>query len=78
LIVHLLHYIPERRGAQFDVLEDVIPLHEVGVSVRVPGKVKAVTCVPGGPALAFETRGERVELELPKLNGYQIICLDLA
>ena len=29
-VVHLLHYIPERRGAEFDVIEDVIPLHDVG------------------------------------------------
>jgi len=27
-IVHLLHYIPERRGEDFDVIEDVIPLHD--------------------------------------------------
>ena len=74
-ILHLLHYIPERRGAQFDVVEDVIPLHEVGVSVRVPGKVASVTCVPDGGELEFEQDGERIRFVLPRLEGYQIICL---
>jgi len=74
-ILHLLHYIPERRGAAFDVIEDVIPLHEVGVSVRVPGKVASVTCVPGGAELEFREEGERICFVLPKLEGYQVICL---
>jgi hypothetical protein len=38
LIVHVLHYIPERRGEQFDTIEDVIPLHNVGVSVRMDNR----------------------------------------
>jgi hypothetical protein len=28
-IVHVLHYIPERRGLDSDVIEDVIPLANV-------------------------------------------------
>jgi len=78
LVLHLLHYIPERRGAAFDVLEDVIPLHHVGVSVRAPGPVTAVRCAPAGDELPFETAGERVDFALPRLAGYQIISLDLA
>lgn len=38
LIVHVLHYIPERRGEQFDTIEDVIPLHNVGISVRMDNR----------------------------------------
>ncbi|MFC1527056.1 hypothetical protein ACFL6X_09645 [Candidatus Latescibacterota bacterium] len=76
-VLHLLHYIPERRG-QFDVIEDIIPLHDVGVSVRVHGEVRAVTCVPEGDPLEFTLAGERVEFVLPRLEGHQMVCLDLA
>ena len=78
LVLHLLHYIPERRGARFDVLEDVIPLHDVGVSIRTPGVVSAVRCVPSGDEIPFATKGERLSFVLPRLEGYQIIAMDLS
>jgi len=34
LVVHLLHYVPERRCDVIDVIEDVIPLRDLGVLVR--------------------------------------------
>ena len=74
-VLHLLYYVPERRGQAFDVIEDVIPLHDVKVSVRAEGAVSAVTCVPQGEDLAFESRDGRVEFVLPKLVGHQIIEL---
>jgi hypothetical protein len=45
-VLHLLHYIPERRGRAFDVIEDVISVHDGHVSVRAPRPVRAVTLMP--------------------------------
>jgi hypothetical protein len=72
-VVHLLHYIPERRSQDIDVIEDVIPLYDVRVSVRVPGKVTGVACVPEGQALAYEQRGNRVEFVVSELVGHQMV-----
>ncbi len=77
LVLHLLHYIPERRGGAFDVIEDIIPLHDLALSVRNGKKVKSVTCVPDGEALAFVEKDGRVEFTLPKLVGHQMIELAL-
>ncbi|MBU0610556.1 MAG: beta-galactosidase trimerization domain-containing protein, partial [Armatimonadetes bacterium] len=75
-IVHLLHYIPERRGREFDIIEDVIPLYNVKVSVRVDGRVPArVTLEPQGQALEFEQQDGRVEFTVSELNGHQIIVV---
>jgi len=74
-VVHLLHYIPERRSQDIDVIEDVIPLYDVRVSVRVPGQVTGVACVPERQALAYEQKGGRVELVVPELVGHQIVEL---
>ncbi len=76
-IVHLLHYIPERRGQDFDVIEDVIPLYNITVSVRVPREVRAVVRVPEDEPLAFEREDGRVTFTLPKLVGHQMIALEL-
>lgn len=78
-VLHLLHYIPERRGTAFDVIEDVIPLYNVPLSVRLPegsGPVRSVVTAPAGDRLAFTTSGERVEFTVPTVHGHQMIELN--
>ena len=74
-VLHLLHYIPERRGQHFDVIEDIIPLQDLAVSVKAPGKVKSVRCVPEDVAIDFTINVGRVEFTLPMLEGHQVIEL---
>ena len=76
LVVHLLHYIPERR-ADFDIIEDVIPLHDLGMSVKAPKKVKSVRCQPSGQELDFEIVDGRAVFTLPKLVGHELIELGM-
>jgi hypothetical protein len=76
LVVHLLHYIPERR-AGFDIIEDVIPLHDLSMSIKAPRKVKSVRCVPSGQELDFEVVDGRVNFTLPKLVGHELIELGM-
>jgi hypothetical protein len=76
-VVHLLHYIPERRGQTLDVIEDVIPLHEVKVSVKPPRAVKRVATAPEGTVLPHTVRDGRVHFTLPRLEGHQMIALEV-
>jgi hypothetical protein len=75
-VVHLLHYIPERRSSDIDVIEDVIPLYNIKLSVRIPQPVKQVVCVPENILLAFELKEDRVEFTVPKIEGHQMIALE--
>jgi len=77
-IVHLLHYIPERRCQDIDVIEDVIPIHDVGCSLRVGRDVKSVVCVPQEEALEFTMKDSRVEFTVPKVEGHQMVCVAFA
>jgi hypothetical protein len=77
-IVHLLHYIPERRGFYFDTIEDVIPLYDVPVSVRVNRPVAGVTTAPEGQPVPFTVKGGRVDFVLPKLDGHQMVVVEYA
>ena len=74
-VLHLLHYIPERRGQDFDTIEDIIPLFEMKISVKTPKKVKEVVCVPEGTSLEFQQR-DRAEFVLPELTGHQMVALN--
>ncbi len=72
-VLHLLHYVPERRGQEFDVIEDVIPLYNIRVSIRVPRTIRQVTCVPDRQALPWTIKNERLEFTVPEINGHQMV-----
>jgi hypothetical protein len=75
-ILHALHYIPERRGQDFDVIEDVIPLYNVPFSIHTGRPVQRVVCVPQGQVLDYRRAGERLEFILPELVGHQMVALE--
>lgn len=74
-VVHLLHYIPERRGQQFDVIEDVIPLYNVAISVRQDQPVSRVTLEPSGQPLATTVVDGRVQVTVPEIHGHCMVVL---
>lgn len=76
-VVHTLHYIPQRRCVDIDIIEDVIPLYNIKLSVRVPGSVSAVSLVPERNPLAFERNGDRIEFIVPEIKGHRMIELQL-
>ena len=77
LVLHLLHYVPERRGQDFDVIEDVLPLYDVDVSLKLPGQVARVRCVPDGAALTFGEAKGRLNFTVPKVDGHQMVEIAL-
>jgi hypothetical protein len=74
-IVHLLHYIPERRGSDLDTIEDVIPVPDLSLSVRVPKPVRSVRTVPRGDRLPHASEGGRTTFTLPVLRGHEMVEL---
>jgi len=77
-VLHLLHYIPERRGQDFDVIEDVIPIYNVGVSLRADRPVRAVRTVPEEEPLPFQQFAGRVAFAVPRVTGHQMVEVQFA
>lgn len=77
-VLHLLHYIPERRGQDFDVIEDVIPIYNVGVSLRAERPVRAVRTVPEEEPLPFQQFAGRVAFAVPRVTGHQMVEVQFA
>jgi hypothetical protein len=75
-VLHLLHYIPERRGADFDVIEEAIPLHDLELSALAPQGARRVATAPAGVELPFRHEGGRVSFTLPRLDGHQMIVIE--
>jgi hypothetical protein len=60
-------------GKSVEVIEDLPPLHDVEVKLRLP--VKSAKLVPQGGEVALTQSGEGVTLRVPKFSCHQMIEL---
>lgn len=74
-IVHLLLYIPIRAGHALDLIDDVIPLFDVALTLRVPADVVRASCEPESQSLDVEQSGHTVRLPVPRIDGRQMVAL---
>ena len=74
-VVHLLHYIPERRTLAADYLEDVIPLSSIPLRLRT-STPKRVYLAPQREEVPFQTDGEYLSLTVPEVRGHQMMVLE--
>jgi hypothetical protein len=73
-VIHLLHYVPERRGLRFDVIED--PMVILPSVLRVRGTFEKATLVPTKENLSIRQNGSYTEIDVPQLIGKGIVCLE--
>ncbi|MFP3156107.1 beta-galactosidase trimerization domain-containing protein [Lachnospiraceae bacterium ZAX-1] len=80
-VLHVLHYITEKRSEDIFTLEDVIPLYSIKVKIYVgENQVKAIVDPIGNeyPAyIAFIQKGSYIYFTLPEVRGHKIICIKL-
>lgn len=75
-VVHLASYVPERRTDRMDIIEDRVPLHDVGLSVAGGRKVRRVYLAPQERDLAYEVDGGRVRVTVPVIDGHQMVVVE--
>ncbi|MBZ0303510.1 MAG: alpha-L-fucosidase [Anaerolineae bacterium] len=75
LIVHVLHYVHQRRGQVLDVIEDVLALHHIELSIRAEREPALVEMVPEQAHLPFAYSDGYARFTVPGVNGYQIVRL---
>ena len=61
--------------ARIHIIEDVIPLFNIKLTVRVPHTVESVRCVPQNLDVDFIIEEGEVICTIPKLEGHQMIEL---
>ena len=80
-VLHLLCATPVLRGTvngdNVQPIQDLIPLHDIAVSVSTDDRVSGVRLVPEGDALAFEQNAERVSFVVPRVVGHQMVEISL-
>jgi len=69
---HLLYGVPYRRGDR-GVIEDIIPVYNVDVTLRLDAPVKGVKLVPQMEDIPFVCRGGEVSYTVPKVDCHQMV-----
>ncbi len=82
-VLHLLFATPQKRGADqsvwetgqttVELIEDLVPLHDVAVKVRLDSPVQSVRLAPSGEDVPFERFGGGVSFIVPRVLGHQMI-----
>ena len=75
-MIHIIHYIPERRATGIDTIQDIIPLHDVKVSLKSDAEPTRVYIAPSGDELEWELADEHVQVCVPKVEGYAVVVLE--
>jgi hypothetical protein len=72
-IVHILHYIPERRSETIDTIEDVIPLHDVTVQLRLDQPPQRAYLAPQEAELPVTYADGYASVTVPEVRGHQMV-----
>ncbi|MDL2250017.1 putative glycoside hydrolase [Lachnospiraceae bacterium OttesenSCG-928-J05] len=75
-VLHLLHYITEKRSEDIYTIEDVISLMQTKFRIYVGDRmIKTVTNVIRGEELVCTRDGEYIEFTVPVINGHEMITI---
>lgn len=76
-VVHILHYIPERRYNSIDTIEYAIPLYDVELKIKLPKAPTKVYCAPSMEELEFSYDGRKyAKVIVFEIKGYQMVVFE--
>jgi hypothetical protein len=76
LVAHVLYYPAERRTQTLDLIEDVVPLHDVRLAVRTGFRPARVYEAPSGAPLDFEWKDNVVTTTVPRVEGHAMVVFE--
>ena len=75
-ICHVLYASPILRGAHTEVIEDIVPLYNVELQIKLDKEVKNAYLAPSGEKIAFTQENGCVKLCVPRVECHAMIALD--
>jgi len=76
-MVHLLSYVPERRGSSIDMIEEPIEVRDVSVALRNDGPNPArVYLAPSGQEMPCEIAEGYLRTRVPVVPGYALVVFE--
>jgi hypothetical protein len=76
LILHVLHYTPQRTARKIDVLEEVIPLYQRQISIKINRQPSKIMLVPEQQELPLTWTDDYVHFTIPEIRGHQMVVIE--
>jgi hypothetical protein len=76
LVCHVLHYVPQRRTPDLDLVEDLIPLDNVMIAVRTGWQPRAAYLAPQRSPLPVRMEGAYAHVAVPRVEGHAMVVLE--
>lgn len=74
-VAHLL-YAPAHQRGRAQVIEDLIPIHDTKVTVRLPQEVKKAYLVPSGETISIAKEGNATVVEVKKFRAHTAVVFE--
>ena len=75
-ILHMLHYIAERKSRKMDIVDSKIPLYNINVEVKQSEAPQKVYLAPAGKEIPFTFENGYVKVMIPEINGHTMLVLE--
>lgn len=74
-INHLLYATPVHRGEDIEIIEDIVPLYDIHVELKIPEPVDKVVCIPQMKEIPFTQQDGVVCYTVPEMECHQMVQL---
>jgi hypothetical protein len=75
-INHLLYAVPVKRGLNVEVVEDIVPVYNISVELRLDKTIKRVYLAPENVDIEFTQENGIVRYTVDKIDCHQMVVLD--
>ena len=76
-ILHMLYASPVKRGKDIEVIEDVVPLHDIHITLRLPTPPRRVKLVPQNEPIQYQIQQDgAATFSIDRLECHQMVEID--
>ena len=75
-INHLLYAVPVKRGSNVEVIEDIIPVYNINVELKLTKEIKRVYLAPQNKEIPFTQNGDTIRYTVNVVECHQMIVLE--
>lgn len=75
-ICHLLYASPVKRGINIEVIEDILPIYDINISIKLNKTINRVYLAPQNEDIPFVVNDGRIELSIPRLECHQMVVFE--
>lgn len=75
-ICHLLYASPVKRGSGVEIIEDIIPIYDTQLSVKLNKHISRVYLAPQMEEIPFELEDGRLKIDIKKFDCHQMVVFE--